>query len=263
MTFSNYDTILAEKTDFHLKIKLNRPEKRNALNGLMVEELNSVLSDAADDESLRTISIEGDEKSFCSGADLEYLKSVAQYSWDQNYEDSKKLSDLYLNIYTHSKPIIAVVNGPAIAGGCGLATVCDYVISTENGKFGYPEVKIGFVASIVSEFLIRQIGEGKARHLLLTGEIVNANKALELGMINEIVEETKLFSRVNEIIQNFKLCAPGSISSTKKLFATFNFTNLKKQVEQKARLNADFRQTDYFNEGVTAFLEKRKPNWTK
>ena len=161
-------------------ITLNRPEKRNALNPELVAQLKDKLKEIKDDADVKVLIITGEGKSFCSGADLEYLNSIKDFSSIENEKDSESLAKLFLDIYNFPIPTVAAVNGAAIAGGCGLANVCDFIIADKNNaKFGYSEVKIGFVPAIVSIFLIKKIGEGKARQLLLTGDIVDADKAKE------------------------------------------------------------------------------------
>ncbi|MGD9900250.1 MAG: enoyl-CoA hydratase/isomerase family protein, partial [Calditrichaceae bacterium] len=199
MTIESYEYLKITVEDGRLNITLNRPEKRNALNKILVDELKSVFKWSLAVEKIRTIIIRGEGKAFCSGADLEYLKDLKSYSRKENIKDSLSLADLYYQVYSHPKPVIAVVNGPALAGGCGLASVCDFIIATENARFGYPEVKIGFVAALVSVFLIRQVGERKARELLLTGRIISAEDALKIGLINSLVNVTTLEKSVAEL----------------------------------------------------------------
>ena len=163
-------------------IMLNRPEKRNALHPEMVKQLKEKLTEIEKDDSVKVIIIAGEGNSFCAGADLEYLNQLRNYSVNENENDSLSLAQLFLQLYKLSKPTIASVNGPAIAGGCGLASVCDFIVAdSEKAKFGYSEAKIGFVPAIVSIFLIKKIGEGKAKQLLLSAEIINAQKAYEIG----------------------------------------------------------------------------------
>lgn len=261
MTFPEYKTIITHISDRHLFIVLNRPEKRNAFNDTMVEELNDVFNKTSAEKGIRTISIEGSGQAFCSGADLEYLQKIKDYDPQSNLNDSLKLSDLFLSIYRSPKPVIAVVHGPALAGGCGLASVCDFIIATQDAKFGYPEVKIGFIAAIVSVFLIRQIGERKARDLLLSGRIIDAHEALQMGMINKVVPLSELSAYRDELIRNLRLNSPMALTASKKLLDSFNFTEINEELTAKAQMNAEFRQTPDFREGLDAFFEKRRPNW--
>jgi methylglutaconyl-CoA hydratase len=261
MTFPEYKTVITRISARHLSIILNRPEKRNALNDAMVAELNDVFMKSFKEKQIRTISIQGSGKAFCSGADLEYLKKIKNYDTQTNLNDSLKLSDLFLRIYRSPKPVIAIVHGPALAGGCGLASVCDFIIATHEAKFGYPEVKIGFIGALVSVFLIRQIGERKARDLLLSGRIIKAHEALQLGMINKVVPESDLQAQIDGLINDLTLNSPMALTESKKLLDSFNFTEIEEELKAKAQMNAEFRQTPDFQEGLSSFFEKRKPNW--
>src|ERR1700754_1271291 len=167
-------------------ITLNRPEKRNALNEELIRSLSDVFDRAANDSSVKLIVLKANGEAFCSGADLGYLQQLQNFSFDDNLADSTRLKDLFLKIYTLNKVVIAQVDGHAIAGGCGLATVCDYIFSVPEAKFGYTEVKIGFIPAIVMLFLVRKIGDQRARQLLLSGNLVSAEDAAELGLITRI-----------------------------------------------------------------------------
>ena len=169
-------------------LTLNRPEKRNALHPELVKQMKSKLKEVEKDESVKILIITGEGKAFCAGADLEYLNQLRTFSSLENEKDSRELAELFLMIYNFSKIVIAAVNGAAIAGGCGLASVCDIIVADEaNAKFGYSEVKIGFIPALVSSFLIRKVGEGMAKQLLLSGEIIEAKRAYEIGFANGII----------------------------------------------------------------------------
>ena len=167
-------------------ITLNRPEKRNAISTEMIEELLAVL-DKAESGAARVVIVTGAGKAFCSGMDLDALKVISSQSPEQNLEDSRRVARLFRRLYSFPKPLIAAVNGPAIAGGCGIATLCDFTLAVPEATFGYSEVRIGFIPAIVSVFLIRQIGEKRARDLLLTGRILEAAEAHQIGLVTEVV----------------------------------------------------------------------------
>ncbi len=238
-------------------IRLNRPEKRNALNAVMVDELNQAFDQLKEDETVKAITLYGDKNAFCSGADLVHLQQIRNNDWQDNYEDSLSLGMLYVKMYTLPKPVIAVVEGAALAGGCGLASVCDFVFSTPEANFGYPEVRIGFIAAMVSVFLVRQVGERRARELLLSGKIVGAREALDMGLVNQVIESKYIDTEVEKTIDRLKNNSLAAMGRTKMLLAK----GIEKEIEQLAKINADFRQNDDFKEGVLAFIEKRKPNW--
>ena len=256
-----FQTIKLLKQGHFAEIILNRPEKRNALNRKMVEELKSALETLESDHKIRVIILKGEGKAFCSGADLAYLKELRNFDYQKNLEDSLNLGRLFLKIYSFPKPVIAVVNGAALAGGCGLASVCDLIIATPNAKFGYPEVKIGFVAALVSAFLKRQIGERKARELLLTGKILPARQALEFGLINEVVHVEHLENTIKERIETFSANGPLAMATTKQLFLKYTYQEIDNEIEKLSQINAQFRSSDEFLEGINSFLEKREPNW--
>jgi methylglutaconyl-CoA hydratase len=261
MKNKHYETLLVNLSDSVATVTLNRPEKKNALNDTLVSELSQVLDDLSEDKSTKVLIVQGAGDAFCSGADLGYLKVLKDYSIDENLKDSETLAKLFLKIYEFPKITISKVNGPAIAGGCGLATVCDFVFATENSKFGYPEVKIGFVAAIVSAFLIRQIGERRARELLLTGDILNAQQAFSFGLINKVLSNNEIDSYIAHFVNKMMRNSPQAIKRTKLIINDFSFEEPANVLDKLAKINAEFRQTSDFSEGVNSFLEKRKPNW--
>lgn len=256
-----FKTIKTHIADCTGEILLNRPEKRNALNAQMVHELKTVFTEWENDSRVKVVVLKGAGKAFCSGADLAYLQEMRHFDFEQNLQDSQSLGRLFLQIYTFPKPVIAQVEGPALAGGCGLASVCDLIIASPNAKFGYPEVKIGFVAALVSTFLIRQIGERKAKELLLSGKILSADEALSFGLINQVVAKDQIRQSVNDWVETFLQNGTQAMNITKQLFSQFNYQSIDRDMERLAQVNARFRQTDEFSEGIRAFLEKRAPNW--
>ncbi len=237
-------------------ITLNRPEKRNALNPELVAQLEDKLKEIKDDADVKVLIITGEGKSFCSGADLEYLNKIKDFSSIENDKDSESLAKLFLDIYNFPIPTVAAVNGAAIAGGSGLANVCDFIIADKNNaKFGYSEVKIGFIPAIVSIFLIKKIGEGKARQLLLTGDIVDADKAKGLGLVDYLAEDalTEAKSFANKLIVNSSL----SMKLTKKMISDISNLNVKDAVDYCIRLNTISRSSEDFKKGIENFLLKK------
>ncbi len=256
-----FKTIITHVANCVGEIIMNRPEKRNALNAQMVQELTTVFSEWQKEPKIKVVVLKGAGKAFCSGADLAYLREMRHFDFQQNLSDSQSLGHLFLQIYTFPKPVIAQVEGAALAGGCGLASVCDLIIATQDAKFGYPEVKIGFVAALVSTFLIRQIGERKAKELLLSGRILSAEEALSFGIINQVVAKEQIRQSVYERIKEFLKNGTQAMEVTKQLFSNFSYQSINRDMERLAKVNARFRQTDEFSEGIRAFLEKRAPNW--
>lgn len=262
MITDTYKTLLVE--EYHsgfVKIILNRPEKRNALNPQLIADLKSVFSQLENIETCKGVIITGNGNTFCAGADLAYLKEIQNHSFQQNLNDSINLKDLYFQIYTFSKPVIAAVNGPAIAGGCGLASVCDFVISSDDSFFGYPEVKIGFVAALVSVFLINSIGERRAREILLSGDVFSAQQALNYGIINKTVQKNELWHEIDKFVSKLNSNSSTSLNMTKQLFYNVSNTDLEKKLDIACEMNAKSRQTQDFFEGISSFLEKKKPKW--
>lgn len=243
------------------KITLNRPEKRNAISFQLLDELLRAL-DEVEESSAQILILTGAGKAFCAGMDLEELKTLTEKSHAENVADSKKMAQIFRRLYEFPKPTIAAVNGAAIAGGIGLATMCDFTLAVPEAKFGYTEVRIGFVPAIVSSILVWQVGHKIARDLLLTGRIFDAAEAYRLGLANEVVGAEELMNRTRELALALMENSPTSLRLTKKLINGFISVQLDAQIEQAVEENAQIRQTEDFREGVASFLEKRKPRWS-
>ncbi|MEN7546378.1 enoyl-CoA hydratase-related protein [Rapidithrix thailandica] len=243
-------------------ITLNRPEKRNALNSELVQQLAQTFEEAASDTEAKLVILKAEGKAFCAGADLAYLQQLQQNSYQENLEDSQQLKQLFQQIYTFPKPVIAQVQGHAIAGGCGLATVCDFVFSVPEAKFGYTEVKIGFIPAIVMTFLLRKIGEGKTKQLLLTGNLIPAEKAQSLGLINYIVENKYLNEQVAAFArQMIEENSGQSLTTTKQMIHRLQEMGLEDGLNYAAEMNAKARELEDCQKGIAAFLNKEKPTW--
>jgi methylglutaconyl-CoA hydratase len=240
---------------------LNRPDKRNAISYELIDDLLRALEEVKA-SPVRVLIITGAGKAFCSGMDLENLKGLVGRTPEQNLEDSRIMASLFRGLYEFPKPTIAAVNGPAIAGGTGLALLCDFTLAVLEAKFGYTEVRIGFVPGIVSTFLLRQVGEKIARHLLLTGRIFDAQEAFHLGLISEIVSADQLMPRARELAATLLENSPTSLAYTKRLLIDLAGPELDSQLDIAIRKNAEIRATPDFREGISSFLEKRKPKWT-
>lgn len=257
----NFQTLTVHESDGIALLTLNRPDKRNAISYELIAEMQQALDLIRNSRSLVLI-LTGQGKAFCSGMDLENLKSLIGRTDEQNLEDSRTMAKLFRSIHDFPKPTIAAVNGAAIAGGTGLATICDFTLATPESKFGYTEVRIGFVPAIVSTFLVRQVGEKHARDLLLTGRIFSAEEGLRLGLVNEIVGPERLLMRAYELARKLIENSPASLRATKELLAQSVNAELDRDLEQCIEQNARVRQTHDFREGITSFLEKRKPRWS-
>ena len=242
-------------------ITLNRPDKRNAVSYELIDDLIHALEEVKS-SSARILILTGAGKAFCSGMDLDSLKALIGRTSEQNLEDSRTIVSLFRSLYEFPKITIAAVNGAAIAGGTGLALLCDFTLAVPDAKFGYTEVRIGFVPAIVSTFLLRQVGEKVARDLLLTGRIFDTSEALKLGLINEIVPPEKLLDRARELAAQLAENSPLSLFYTKRLLTDHARAELDTQIEAAVRENANIRESADFREGIESFLEKRKPKWT-
>ncbi|MGH9500314.1 MAG: enoyl-CoA hydratase/isomerase family protein [Terriglobales bacterium] len=256
-----YTTIQLATDSSVATITLNRPDKRNAISYELIDDLRAALDEIVK-SSAQILILTGAGKAFCSGMDLENLKALTGRSPEQSLKDSEIMAGLFRSVYDFPKPTIAAVNGAAIAGGCGLATLCDFTLAVPEAKFGYTEVRIGFVPAIVSTFLLRQVGEKHARDLLLTGRIIDAAEAYRMGLINEIVAAEKLVPRALELAAQLMENSPASLASTKRLLSDHARLELDAQIQAAIRENAGIRSTHDFREGVSSFLEKRKPQWS-
>jgi methylglutaconyl-CoA hydratase len=255
-----YSTLQLEREGAVTTLTLARPEKRNAISTQMIEELLAALDDV-EASSARAVILTGAGKAFCAGMDLEGLQATAAMSPAQHLEDSRRAAVFFRRLHTFPKPLIAAVNGPAIAGGCGIATLADFTLAAPEAKFGYPEVKIGFAPAIVSVFLRRQIGEKAVRDLLLTGRIIDATEASRLGLVTEIVPSEKLIVRAKEIAGLLLAASPEAVARTKRLLLRYDEAALDAEIEIAVRENAAIRSTADFREGISSFLEKRAPKW--
>ncbi|MCK5571958.1 MAG: enoyl-CoA hydratase/isomerase family protein [Bacteroidetes bacterium] len=255
--------ILYTTADRTARITLNRPEKRNALDDVMIQELTSAIVAAGKDQGVKVVVLSGNGPAFCAGADIAYLRRVAEYDLEQNRIDSERLANLFRVIYELRKPIIAVVNGPALAGGCGLASACDFVIASgEHASFGYPEVRIGFIPAVVMLFLVKRVGEGRARELVLRGNTVSAKTACDIGLVSMVVPEGELNSACNQLLED--LLVRNSLTAMglcKETFSKLHGLNLVESLEFGANMNAAARMTPDCRRGLTGFLKKEKTEW--
>jgi methylglutaconyl-CoA hydratase len=257
----DYKTIQISYDQGIATITLNRPDKRNAISFELIDDLLRAFTEVETSDAIVLI-LTGAGKAFCSGLDLENLKALIGRSQQENLEDSETMVRLFRSLYEFPKVTIAAVNGAAIAGGTGLALLCDFTLAVPEAKFGYTEVRIGFVPAIVSPFLLRQVGEKQARDLLLTGRIFGAEEAAQMGLVSEIVAPEKLMTRACALAALLMENSPTSLRATKKLLTDHGRAELDAQIESAVRENAAIRNTADFREGITSFLEKRKPVWS-
>jgi methylglutaconyl-CoA hydratase len=258
----SYKSILTADNGAVRTITLNRHERRNAMTPEMQLELTAAMEDAAASDC-RVLVFRGAGEAFCSGLDLTVLQAMKDKSADEHTADAERVARLFRTLYELPIPTIAAVHGAAVAGGTGLATICDFTLATPEAKFGYTEARIGFVPALVSAFLTLQIGDKRTRDLLLTGRLFDASEAYRLGLVNEVVEAEDLSGRVNALAEALMSNSPTSLAATKRLLAAQNKQWLDTAIAAAMEANAESRKTADFHKGVSAFLEKRKPVWTK
>jgi methylglutaconyl-CoA hydratase len=243
-------------------ITLNRPEKRNALSHELVTDLKAAFLEAERDDAVKVIVLKANGEAFCAGADLDYLRKLQEFSYEQNVADSSHLKELFQQIYTLKKVVIAQVQGHALAGGCGLATVCDFSFSVPEAKFGYTEVRIGFIPAIVMVFLLRKIGEGRARELMLGGKLIDATEARTMGLINFVVPADQLTAEVNKFAAQLVISnSTYAMDVTKQMIAKVPSLTLDEALTFAAEMNARARASDDCKRGIAAFVAKEKISW--
>ena len=242
-------------------LTLNRPDKRNALNRQLITELGTAFARAGADPAARCVILTGAGPSFCAGMDLAELADALDRPDEAALvqADAQRLAEVYQQIYALPKPTIAAVNGPAVAGGAGLVTVCDLAVAAPTAKFGYPEVRRGLVAAMVLPHLLRHVGERAARELLLRGELVDAYHAWRVGLINEVAEQADVLTTALAWARSLAEAGPQALATTKALLARFN--RAEAPVAEFARSSADARLTVECKEGLRAFLDKRPAPW--
>jgi methylglutaconyl-CoA hydratase len=241
---------------------LNRPDKRNALSSELVSALSAELDTLRHNDAVRSVFIRGNGPAFCAGADLVEIRAMQNASVHENQANSHMLRDFFIKLYTFPKPTCAVVHGAALAGGCGLATCCDFVIATRDATFGYPEVKIGFIPAIVMVLLTHQIGERHARDLCLSGRSMDADEAHRVGLVSKVVVQADLDATVHALAEQLRANAPQAMATVKRMFWRLHGMSTEDGLVWASDMNAMARSTDECREGIAAFLEKRKPNWS-
>lgn len=256
------EVVLSEVNQRIGYLTLNNPEKRNAMSPQLISDLFVAVSAMNANPEVKVIVLRANGKAFCAGADLAYLQQLQEFTYEENLADSRKLMSLFNLIYTSPKVVIAEIQGHALAGGCGLATVCDFAFSVPEALFGYTEVRIGFVPALVSVFLKEQIGGAKTQELFLSGERISASKAAELGLITMVVTSEFLQKSVQEFATKLVTQNSGySMSATKTLLRQLNQKERDEQLEMAAIVNAKARAHEDCKKGIAAFLQKETPSW--
>jgi methylglutaconyl-CoA hydratase len=258
-----YETILVEKPGRIAWLWLNRPDVHNAFNAVMVRELRGALAAFRDDASVRAVVLSGRGRSFCSGADLNWMREIIRYSYAQNLQESTALSNFLHELYAFPKPTIARVNGTAIGGGTGFLAACDIVVADAGAQFGLSEVKIGLVPACIAPYIVRRTGEGRARRYFLTGERFDAKRAAEIGLVNDVTPPGGLDAKVDEIAALLLSSGPEALARCKELLTRVPGMDFAEAGPYTAEMIAQLRISPEGQEGMAAFLEKRKPRWTE
>ena len=257
----DYKTILYSLEGRIARVTLNRPDIHNAFNDTMLSELIDALKKIGKDQNARVVILTGNGKSFCAGADLNWMKKMINYTYEENIEDSNLVSECMYTLYTLPQPTIARVNGSAIGGGMGLVAGCDIAIAQQNAKFSLSEVKLGLVPACISPYVIKRAGESRCRELFLTGKRITAEEALNFGLVNRVVPLEKLNEAVDEVVRLLLTSGPNAIATCKELLQKVPGLTLDEAKTYTAQVIASLRISDEGQEGMNAFLQKRKPKW--
>ncbi len=258
---------MGKRVDFSIRGKiayltLNRPEKRNAIDNFALEELTDHFTEADSNENVRAIVFSGRGPSFSSGADLDYLLKLSKSSSSENLEDSMAMKNLFLSVYVSKKLVCAVVRGPALAGAFGLVLSCDIIFASEKAKFGFTEVKVGFVPAVVMKMALRKMTEPNVRRLVLTGKIIDSNEALRIGLISEIIDDKEIEAYTENFLNEFSAnTSKKAVELTKEILSQVKDLTLADALKYGAMMNAKARSTDDFKKGIDAFLNKKHLEW--
>ncbi len=258
-----YRTIIVERDGRVGRVWFNRPEVRNAFNADMIGELRAALRDLADDAAVRVIVLSGKGTSFCAGADLAWMRDIVRFSEEQNMRESLDLAECLYDVYAVPKPTIARVNGPAIGGGTGFVSACDIAVASTEARFGLSEVKIGVVPAAISPYVLRRIGESRARQYFLTGERFDARRAQEIGLVNVAVEPEELDPKVEALVSSLLSSGPEALAKAKELLTRVPGMGFAEAKRYTAEMIAGLRMSAEAQEGMAAFLDKRKPKWSE
>ncbi len=259
-SMARFQTILTQSANGVRTITLNRPEKRNALSPVLIAELTEALHEGETCDC-GVVILTGAGSAFCAGLDVEHLATMNALTPQEHRRDAESMARVLRVLYDLPKPVIAEVNGPAIAGGMSLATISDFTLATPESKFGFNEVRVGFVPALAASFLLHQVGEKLTRELLLTGKLLKAQEALQLGLVTQIVAAEELMQTAQALAQTLLQNSPHAMRAVKRLLARHARHRLDEEIEEAIEVNALQRSTEDLKEGVEAFLEHRRPDW--
>ncbi len=257
----SYETVKYEKENQIARVTFNRPEIHNAFNSTVITEMSDIFKQIKSDKEIRVVLMTGEGKSFCAGADLNWMRGVIKQTFEENLAESKALADLFYDIYSCTRPVIGRINGAAIGGGTGFVAVCDIAIAARSAVFSFSEVKIGVVPACIGPYVIKKMGEGKTRELFITGERMNGDRAYEVGLVNRVVEAEKLDDEVDKLVKSILSSGPEAVAMAKKLISTVPGMPPDEFKPYTAEMIAKLRISNEGQEGMDAFLNKRQPNW--
>jgi methylglutaconyl-CoA hydratase len=255
------ETIRIERSGEVVRVVLNRPDIRNSFNDVMINELRETFAELKEQPGVRVVVLTGEGKAFCAGADLNWMKRVVEYSYEENYDDSYALAQLMREIYDFPLPVVGRINGPAIGGGTGLVAVCDIVVAVERAVFAFSEVKIGLVPACISPYVLKRIGERYGREYFLTGKRLSAEEAEECGLVNRVVPADELDDAVDDYVRNLVNSGPEAVATSKRMVQQVSELTLDEAGPFTADMIARIRMSDEGQEGMNAFLQRRKPSW--
>jgi len=257
-----FETIEIHREKDIVKVYLNRPEVHNAFNEQLIRELTSCFEELSNDNKNRIIILTGKGKSFCAGADLNWMKSMVKYSKEENIKDSRLLISLYDSINNCTKPVIGRVNGHAFGGGLGLISVCDIAIAVPDCKFAFSEVKLGIIPAVISTYIVRRIGLSNMRRLFITGERFDSEYARQIGLIDYVVSEDEIDKKISNYIEMLYSSGPIAINEIKKLVVSYEKKDIEDYMDHTVKIISNLRVSEEGQEGINAFLEKRKSKWS-
>ena len=257
-----YIHIITKQKNQIFTITLNRPEVHNAMNAKMISEIKEAYIEANAIDDIRVIVLQGEGKSFCAGADINYMKEIAGFGLEENYQDGLRLASLFQTIYESPKPTIAMIHGAVFGGANGLIAACDVVLADENTKFAFSEVKLGIIPATIAPFVIKRIGEFAAKDLMMSGRRFGVQEAIHYRLINSFFPADKIEEQLSEVIKQYRSAAPEAVMETKKLIQfVMQNQDMEATIDKTAHWIAERRASEEGQEGMSSFLEKRKANW--
>jgi methylglutaconyl-CoA hydratase len=258
-----YETLVCTRKEDTITVMLNRPDVHNAMNDVLMMEVTGCFKEISADTTVNTVILTGSGKSFCAGADLSWMKHMVNFSKEENRKDSRLLLDMYETIHSCPKPVIGRVNGAAFGGGIGLLAVCDITISTLENRFAFSEVKLGIIPAVISTFVAPRMSPANMRRLFITGERFDATIAHEVGLIDLVVPADRLDATVDACVEQVRSSGPYAVQEVKHLIRNLMEMDRQHYKEHTVEKIAELRVSPEGQEGINAFLEKRKPNWKR